>query len=196
MLHCACKISIYKHARVCREPLQPPVNWAWYKYSICVCSWLHLFVCFLFDVFWKRLHENLFCSSPTLSPIPGRKRLIGSNVRQISVSIPLFPCVNALSSKNTASLFIYCVRRWVLSFFPLPFFYGYKNRVCSCSFFRDQWVGLMLDRVRVSERESKKARVRRTDCAHFFKTDKCLQELRRTWLLCECERKKQVRVCS
>lgn len=142
MLHCACKINIYKHARVFREPPQPPVNWAWYKYSICVCSWLHLFVCFLFDVFWKRLHENLFCSSPTLSPIPGRKRLIGSNVRQISVSIPLFPCVNALSSKNTASLFIYCVRRWVLSFFPLPFFYGYRNRVCSCSFFSRSMSGI------------------------------------------------------
>jgi len=39
---------------------------------------------------------------------------MGSNVRPISdfsVSIPLFPCVNALPSKNTASLFIYCVRR-------------------------------------------------------------------------------------
>lgn len=116
----ACKINIYKHARVSREPPQPLVKLAWYNYTS-VCSWLHLFVCFLFDVFWKRLHENLFCSSPTLSQFPGRKRLIGSNVRQISVSIPLLPCVNALSSKNTASLCIYCVRRWVLSFFPLPF---------------------------------------------------------------------------
>lgn len=77
---------------------------------------------FLFDIFWKRLHGNLFCSSPTLSQFPGRKRLIGSNVRQISVSFPLLPCVNALSSKNTASLCIYCIRRWVLSFFPLPLF--------------------------------------------------------------------------
>jgi len=40
---------------------------------------------------------------------------MGSNVGPIStvqsVSIPFFPCVNALPSKNTASLFIYCVRR-------------------------------------------------------------------------------------
>lgn len=96
---------------------------------------------FLFDIFWKRLHGNLFCSSPTLSQFPGRKRLIGSNVRQISVSFPLLPCVNALSSKNTASLCIYCIRRWVLSFFPLPLFnffkfLGYRNFVCCCHFLR------------------------------------------------------------
>nr|XP_019944764.1 PREDICTED: TAR DNA-binding protein 43 isoform X3 [Paralichthys olivaceus] len=54
-------------------------------------------------------HNN--SSSPTLSQFPGRKRLIGSNVRQISVSVPLLQCVNALSSKNTASPCIYCIRR-------------------------------------------------------------------------------------
>lgn len=128
MLHrddCACEINIKKHARVSRA-LQPFVKWAWHNYIIWklyMCISLHLFVLFLFDFFWKRLHENLFYSSPTLSQFPGRKRLIGSNVRQISVSVPLFPCVNALSSKNTASLCIYCVRRWVF-FFPLHFFYG------------------------------------------------------------------------
>lgn len=37
---------------------------------------------------------------PTLSHNPGRKRLIGCNVRPISVSVSLFPCVNALSSKD------------------------------------------------------------------------------------------------
>lgn len=95
--------------------------------SPCKMSLIELYICvqfidsFCFDVIWKRLHENLFCSSSTLSQFPGRKRLIGCNVRPISVSIPLFPCVNALPSKNTASLCIFCVRRWVLSFFP-PFF--------------------------------------------------------------------------
>lgn len=131
---CACKINIYKHARVVHEPPQPLVKRAWYNYIICM-QLIAFFCLFLFDIFWKRLHENLFCSSPTLSQFPGRKRLIGSNVRPISVSVPLFPCVNALSSKNTASLCIYCVRRWVLSFFLSPF-YGYRNRVCSCRFSR------------------------------------------------------------
>lgn len=50
---------------------------------------------------------------------PGKKPLIGSNVRPNSASVPLFPCVNALPSKDTASLCIYCVRRWVLSLSPL-----------------------------------------------------------------------------
>lgn len=130
---------------------------------------------FLFDIFWKRLHGNLFCSSPTLSQFPGRKRLIGSNVRQISVSFPLLPCVNALSSKNTASLCIYCIRRWVLSFFPLPLFNFFFNFwdieiLSAVVTFWDQWVGLVLARVRVSERESEmqESGVSRTVGAEFF----------------------------
>lgn len=175
---------------------------------------------FLFDIFWKRLHGNLFCSSPTLSQFPGRKRLIGSNVRQISVSFPLLPCVNALSSKNTASLCIYCIRRWVLSFFPLPLFNFFFNFwdieiLSAVVTFWDQWVGLVLARVRVSERESemKESGVSRTVGAEFFLFFCCLfffwfvlffnskeTNACESWeepvALCECERKKPVRVCS
>lgn len=169
-----------------------------------VCIWLYLFVCFLFDLFRKSLHESLFCSSPTLSQFPGRKRLIGSNVRQISVSIPLLPCVNALSSKNTASLcIIYCVRRWVLSFSsPRFFFFGIIEILSALVAFRDRWVGLMLDRVRVSERESKvKESKCEKDCLckvffFFFKETNACESWGQPVALCECERKKQVRVCS
>jgi len=69
---------------------------------------------------------------------------MGSNVRPISdfsVSIPLFPCVNALPSKNTASLFIYCVRRWVLSLFLSPF-HGYRKSCLLLSLFKDQMSGI------------------------------------------------------
>lgn len=64
---------------------------------------------FFVVVFWNRPHENLFCSSSSISQFPGRNGHTGSNVQQISVSVPLFPCVNALTSKNTTSLCIYCV---------------------------------------------------------------------------------------
>lgn len=82
--------------------------------SCIVWSCLH----FLFRVYGQAF-INLFYSSPPLFPFPWKKRFVGRNVRAISVSVPFFPCVNALPSKNTASLFIYCVRRWVLSFSPL-----------------------------------------------------------------------------
>ncbi len=77
--------------------------------------------CLLFfslNVFYGQAFINLFYSSSPLFQFPGKKPLIGRNVRGISVSVPFFPCVNALPSKSTASLCIYCVRRWVLSFFP------------------------------------------------------------------------------
>ncbi|XP_061910319.1 TAR DNA binding protein, like isoform X2 [Entelurus aequoreus] len=45
-------------------------------------------------------HNN--SSSPTLSLSPGRKRLTGSNVLQISVSVALLARLNALPSKNTS----------------------------------------------------------------------------------------------
>lgn len=67
----------------------------------------HIF--FLVVIFWKRPDENLFCSSSSVPQFPGRNGHTGSNVQQISVSVPLFPCVNALTSKNTTSLCIYCV---------------------------------------------------------------------------------------
>lgn len=67
---------------------------------------------------------NLFYSSSPLFQFPGKKPLVGRNVRAITVSVPLLPCVNALPSKSTASLCIYCVRRWV-SFFP-PLFHGWN----------------------------------------------------------------------
>lgn len=80
-------------------------------------------LCFLLffslNVFYGQAFINLFYSSSPLFQFPGKKPLVGRNVRAISVSVPFFPCVNALPSKSTASLCIYCVRRWVLSFFPL-----------------------------------------------------------------------------
>lgn len=78
----------------------------------------HLSCVFFFNVFYGQAFINLFYSSSPLFQFPGKKPLVGRNVRAISVSVPFFPCVNALPSKSTASLCIYCVRRWVLSFFP------------------------------------------------------------------------------
>lgn len=77
------------------------------------------------EVVWKSLHENLFCSSSPLFQFPGKEPLAGSNVGARSVSVALSPCVNALPSKSAASLSIYCVRRWVLPFYPL--FMGTKS---------------------------------------------------------------------
>lgn len=74
---------------------------------------------FSLNVFYGQAFINLFYSSSPLFQFPGKKPLVGCNVRAISVSVPFFPCVNALPSKSTASLCIYCVRRWVLSFFFL-----------------------------------------------------------------------------
>ena len=71
---------------------------------------------------------------------------MGSNVGPIStvqsVSIPFFPCVNALPSKNTASLFIYCVRRWVFVSFSLTFFHGFRKSCLLLSLFKDQMSGI------------------------------------------------------
>lgn len=152
------------------------------------------FVCFCCGL-WKRLHENLFCSSPTFPQFPGRKRLIGSNVRPVSVSIPLFPCVNALPSKNTASLCIYCVRRWVLSFFLSPF-YGYRNLVCSFHF------SSSMSGIDVGPSEWANARAKWKKCEKdclciffFFKETNACESWEEPVALCECERKKQVRVC-
>lgn len=105
----------------------------------------YLFFFFFVVILWNRLHENLFCSSSSLSQFPGRNGHTGSNVQQISVSVPLFPCVNALTSKNTTSLCIYCVRRWVSSPFHLPFV-RLQEVV-----FGDQWL------VRMSRYESEHA---------------------------------------
>ncbi len=84
-------------------------------------SHLSCVFCYFFslNVFYGQAFINLFYSSSPLFQFPGKKPLVGRNVRAISVSVPFFPCVNALPSKSTASLCIYCVRRWVLSFFPL-----------------------------------------------------------------------------
>lgn len=82
--------------------------------------WVVLCSFFSLNVFYGQAFINLFYSSSPLFQFPGKKPLVGRNVREISVSVPFFPCVNALPSKSTASLCIYCVRRWVLSFFP-PF---------------------------------------------------------------------------
>lgn len=82
--------------------------------------WVVLCSFFSLNVFYGQAFINLFYSSSPLFQFPGKKPLVGRNVRAISVSVPFFPCVNALPSKSTASLCIYCVRRWVLSFFS-PF---------------------------------------------------------------------------
>lgn len=81
--------------------------------------WVVLCSFFSLNVFYGQAFINLFYSSSPLFQFPGKKPLVGRNVRAISVSVPFFPCVNALPSKSTASLCIYCVRWWVLSFFPL-----------------------------------------------------------------------------
>lgn len=176
-----------------------PFKWAWYDY-LSVSSWLRalLFVC-LFDLSRKRLHENLFCSSPSLSQFPWRKRLIGSNVGQITLSVPLFPCVNSLSTKNTASLCIYCVRRWVLFFFSSPLSVDIESCLLLSLVKIIEWAWCWTEWWCTNGREKwKEASVRRTVCAKFFffyETNAC-----KSWeepvTLCECERKKEVRVSS
>lgn len=91
----------------------------WKAIWVVLCSFF-----FSLNVFYGQAFINLFYSSSPLFQFPGKKPLVGRNVREISVSVPFFPCVNALPSKSTASLCIYCVRRWVLSFFPL--FHGWN----------------------------------------------------------------------
>lgn len=156
----------------------------------------------LFFFIWKPLHERFFRSSPTLSQFPGRSRVIGCNVRQISVSLPLLlllPRVNALSSESTASLCVYGLRRWVLLFFSSPsprflislfnFFSGYRNFVSPPHPVAvwSRWVDLVLGRMRVSK--GKKAS---TVCALFrFLERQNAWEREEPVALCECERKNQ-----
>lgn len=158
-----------------------------------MCMQLNASFCFLCNVFWKRLHENLFCSSPSLFQFPGRNRLIGSNVQQISVSVPLFPCVNALSSKNTASLCIYCVRRWVLSFFPSPLYMDieivlslFEINEWDCCWAEWEWAN---GRARKHVWEGLFVQI-------LFKETNACKSWEEPVALCECERKRQVRVCS
>lgn len=132
--------------------------------------WLELYCVELFAFFWVygQAFINLFYSSPPLFPFPWKKRFVGRNVRAISVSVPFFPCVNALPSKNTASLFIYCVRRWVLSFSPL--FMDKSVRYVSL-WERVRWWWIVGGpRVRdwmseQTERANVNASVKRADCA-------------------------------
>lgn len=166
-----------------RSPCSPSKAGCQIIISIYASYCISLF-CFVFLFFWKRLHERFFRSSPTLSQFPGRSRFIGCNVRQISVSLPLLPRVNALSSENTASLRVYSVRRWVLPFFSLPcpsFFFPPSFRdieiLSAPVAFWSRWVDLVLDRMRVSKRKESK------NCLCFiyiFLKDKCLGEVRRT----------------
>lgn len=156
---------------------------------------------FLF-IFCKRLHKSFFCSSSTLSQFPGRTRVIGSNVGQISVSIPLLPCVNALSSENKASLHKLLDGGWffvVVFFSPLPIFVGgYRNLVCSCRFFSS------VSGIGVGQSESeRKGEQNESTCEKnclcnliFFKKTNAWASREGPVALCECERKKHVRVCS
>lgn len=107
---------------------------------------------------------------------PGKKPLIGSNVRPNSASVPLFPCVNALPSKDTASLCIYCVRRWVLPFF-LPSSWIYKSCLLFVSLLRTMRLVVAKEWDWVSERERKQ--VWRGLVVRCWRA-RCLRELRIT----------------
>jgi len=123
-------------ASITQVPTQPCYLWSRDRIDVIIlCMPV---ACLL--LLWKRLHENFFCSpsdkpdkpDKPLYPIPEWKpscRLVGGNVRPISVSavsVLLLQCVNAMPSKTTASLCVYCVRRWVLPFSP-PLFMDLEN---------------------------------------------------------------------
>lgn len=156
-------ISVCPHIRVSLSISGPSQHTVHLK-MFHVESHLSCVLCSFFctsKVFYGQAFIHLFYSSSPLFQFPGKKPLVGRNVRAISVSVPFFPCVNALSSKSTASLCIYCVRRWVLSFFSL------FSWMKSVRFFKSwviwwwivgaprvkDWMSERVERERASERE-------------------------------------------
>lgn len=140
---------------------------------------------FSLNVFYGQAFINLFYSSSPLFQFPGKKPLVGCNVRAISVSVPFFPCVNALPSKSTASLCIYCVRRWVLSFFSFSWmksvrFFESWEWYGDGLLVRHEWETEWANALRERENLNASVRCRKATCW-----------LRRT-CVSECERRQQV----
>lgn len=148
---------------------------------------MNLVVFFFLFIFCKRLHKSFFCSSSTLSQFPGRTRVIGSNVGQISVSGPLLPCVNALSSENKASLHNLLDGGWFFLFLSLFLWGGGSVEILSApvAFFSSVsgfGVGPS-ESERTGELNERKHVWEELLVRFYFtfkKKDKCLGELRRT----------------